>query len=434
MTFEVTVLTDWSHWLFSHHPEQIVPLLWALLLIDGPRYALSKLAMCAWDCCHDGWRWFRNRSEEPKFTYCPSVCVLISVYNGAGDLEAPLRSVWGTYPKLEIIVVDDGSTDGTYEEACRFARGHEGVLVLRMPQRSGKSPAMNLGLQYTKAEVIVGLDADSELGPLAIWEIVQPLKNPRVGAVSASILGRNPFTSLLTWFQAYEFLHSVAIGRILSARLGVLGIASGAFSSFRRTVLDQGCGWDEGAANDLDLTLRIRKSGWEIAHAPYAECFTDMLLTWTALIKQRLRWDRSITIRLEGRKHIDMAYFGSRNFRWRNFAVLVESLFFSLFCMYGIIAWTIWFLVTLPAAWAYILLTYYFCYVLFELLQVVVALYYTNALRRDALVSAVFPLIHVYHFVLLVTRLVATTQEIFVRRSYSEPFPPDRIRDATWHW
>ncbi|HLN33012.1 MAG TPA: glycosyltransferase [Gemmataceae bacterium] len=428
------MLTDWTHWLFSHHPEQIGALLWALLLIDGPRYALSKLLMCVYDTSREIWHWLRGTREMPRFTYCPSVCVIVSVYNGEHDLEAPLRSVWGTYPKLEIIIVDDGSTDRTHEVACRFARCHEGVQVLRMPERSGKSPAMNLALQYTKAEVVIGLDADAELASTAIWEVVQPLADPQVGAVSGSILGRNPFTNLVTWFQAYEFLNCVFVGRILLARLGILGIASGAFSAIRRTVLDMGYGWDEGSSLDLDLTLRIRKSGFKIAHAPYAECYTDMLPTWKALIKQRLRWDRTITIRLQGRKHVDMAFIWSRNFRGGNFVVLAESWFFSLFCMYGIAAWAIWFLVKCPPDWPYILLTLYCAYVLFELIQVVVALYYSPSPRRDALVCAVFPFIHFYHAVLMIVRLVATTQEILVRRSYSEPFPPERIRNATWHW
>jgi cellulose synthase/poly-beta-1,6-N-acetylglucosamine synthase-like glycosyltransferase len=428
------VLTGWSHWLFSHHPEQIVALLSALLFIDGPRYALSSLIACLSDCARGAWRWARGTTEEPRFTYCPSVCVVISVYNGQNDIEATALSVLGTYPKLEIIIVDDGSTDHTSEVARHFARSHPGVQVLRVPERSGKSPAMNLSLQYTQAEVIVGLDADAEVGPTAIWEIVQPLANPRVGGVSAAIFGRNPFDSLLTWFQAYEFLHCVAIGRILTARLGILGIASGAFSAFRRTVLDQGYGWDEGSALDLDLTLRVRKSGYEIAHAPYAESYTDMLLSWKALIKQRLRWDRQITIRCQARKHGDMACPWNRNFRIRDFIVLAESWFFSLFCTFAIFAWVIWFFITLPAAWYYILLTFYFCYVLFELIQVLVALYYSNAPGRDALVCAVFPLIFFYQAVLLVVRLVATIQELFFRRSYTEPFPPERIRRATWWW
>jgi cellulose synthase/poly-beta-1,6-N-acetylglucosamine synthase-like glycosyltransferase len=428
------VLTDWTHWLSSHHPEQIAALLWALLLFDGPRYALSKLSLCVWDCGRDAWRWLWKTPEEPRFTHCPSVCVLIAVYNGATGIEASLRSVWGTYPKLEIIVIDDGSTDATFEEAQRFARSHEGVRVLRMPERSGKSPALNLGLQYTKAEVIVGLDADAELGPAAIWEIVQPLANPRVGAVSAAVLGRNPFDNLLTWFQAYEFLHSIFVGRIWSARLGILGIASGAFSAFRRVALDQGLGWDEGSSGDLDLTLRVRKSGWQIAFAPYAQCYTDMLPTWGALIRQRLRWDRSIAIRNHARKHIDMACFWDRNFRFSDFFVLLESWFFSVFCMFGILIWAVWFFFQPPTHWCEALLTFYLCYLVLEFIQILVALYYSNAPARDALVSAVFPLVLVYQIVLLLVRGVATTEELFLRMSYAESFTPERVRNATWHW
>jgi cellulose synthase/poly-beta-1,6-N-acetylglucosamine synthase-like glycosyltransferase len=428
------VLTDWIHWLTSLHPDQLIAVLGALLLIDGPRYALSKLALCLWDITAGIGRWIRGVRRETAYAHCPSVCVVIAGYNEEDGIEASLRSVWGTYPRLEIIVVDDGSIDGTAEAAWRFAREHAGVTVLRLPNRTGKSPALNYALQYTKAEVIVGLDADAELRPEAIWEAVQPLANPKVGIVSCAVLGRNPFDSLVTWFQAYEFLHSVFVGRILTARLGVLGIASGAFCAIRRTALDQGYGWDEGSSGDLDLTLRIRKAGYEVAFAPYAECYTEMLPTWWALIKQRLRWDRSITIRNHARKHIDMADLRSRNFRFRDFLVLAESFYFSLFCMYGIWAWIIWFICSVPQGAGQILLAIYLCYLVFELLQVVVALYYTNHFGRDLLICAVFPLVLIYQFTLLAVRLVATTEEIFFRKSYAESFTPDRIRNATWHW
>lgn len=428
------MLVDWNHWLSMRHPEQIFALLWALILLDGPRYAVSLLAMYFHDCANGIGRWLRGEPVEERFTYCPSVSLIVSVYNGAQDLEAPLLSAWNSYPKLQIIVVDDGSTDDTYAAAVRFARSHPGVLVLQMPERSGKSPAMNFALQYATGEVIVGLDADAELAPNAIWEVVQPLSDPDVGAVSGAILGRNPFENLLTWFQAYEFLVCVFLGRILSSRLGVLAIASGAFSAIRRSVLVMGGGWDEGSSLDLDLTLRVRKSGYKIAHAPYAECFTDMLTSWQALIHQRLRWDRTITIRLEGRKHVDMVYPWSSNFRWSDFIVITESWFFSLICAYGIIAWAGWLLVFVPRDWPFILLTLYFVYAFFELIQAAVAVAYSNNPGKSALIGAVFPIVLVYHTVLLVVRLVATTQEILVRRSYSEPFTPERVRLATWHW
>jgi biofilm PGA synthesis N-glycosyltransferase PgaC len=427
------MLTDWIYWLSLRHPDQLLALLGGLLLMDGPRYALSKLLLVLWDCGRSIGAWLRNSARKPAFRYCPSVCVVIAGYNEGEHLEAPLRSVWGTYPHLEIIMVDDGSSDDSFAVAQRFARGYMGVRVLRMPERSGKSPALNMALPYTKAEVIIGLDADAELGPSAIWEIVQPLADPSVGVVSGAVLGRNPFASLLTWLQAYEFLHTVFVGRILLARLGILGIASGAFCAFRRGALDEAFGWDEGSSADLDVTLRIRKSGHQVVFVPYAECYTDMLTSWKALIKQRLRWDRSI-FRIHARKHVDMAYFTSRNFRFEDFSVLAENWFFSLFCMYGIIAWAIWFCIHSPTDWWQLLVSLYLCYLVFEIVQILAALYYTNSFWRDLLICAIFPLNVFYQIVLLLVRLVATTEEVFLRKSYTEKFTPDRVRSATWHW
>src|SRR5579871_1308351 len=142
------MLSDWIYWLSVKHTDQLMTFLWALLLVDTPRYALSKLAMLLWDCGRDFWCWLFIGPRERTFTYCPTVCVVIAGYNEGFHIEAPLQSVWGSYPRLEIIVVDDGSTDDMYAVAQRFARSHDGVRVLRIPERSGKSPALNIALQY----------------------------------------------------------------------------------------------------------------------------------------------------------------------------------------------------------------------------------------------------------------------------------------------
>src|SRR5262249_10946771 len=147
------------------------------------------------------------------------------------------------------------------------------VLVLRRPRRSGKSSATNFALTYTRADVVIVIDCDSSVGPGALWEIVQPLRDPQVGAVAGNILARNPFTNLCTWLQGYEYSSTIFVGRMLSARLGILGIVSGAFGAFRRDVLAQVNGWDVGPPEDLDLTLTIRKAGYRIEFAPYAECY-----------------------------------------------------------------------------------------------------------------------------------------------------------------
>ena len=135
-------------------------------------------------------------------------------------------------------MVDDGSSDGMTQVGHDFARLHENVLVLTK-RRGGKSSAMNFALPFARAEVVIVVDADSHLAPNAIWEIVQPLADPRVGAVSGNVLVRNEFQNLVTRLQGFEYQRSIFMGRMVSDRLNLLGIASGAFlaGSFRCTAL-----------------------------------------------------------------------------------------------------------------------------------------------------------------------------------------------------
>ena len=147
------MLTDWIHWLSCRHPDQLFSLLGALLLTDGPRYAIPKLLMCLYDWCAGVYHALLGAKPPPTHDYCPTVCAIVAGHNEAETIALTLSHLWGSYPRLEIIVVDDGSTDGMAETARCFARKHSGVLVLSRPDRGGKSSAMNFGLPYTKAEV-----------------------------------------------------------------------------------------------------------------------------------------------------------------------------------------------------------------------------------------------------------------------------------------
>lgn len=431
----VIMFTDWTHWLSQKHPEQLLALLWALLLADSPRYAVSRIIMVAWDMLRDSWLWFCGIEEQETFHYCPTVCVVIAGYNEADTVEATLVSLWGTYPLLEVIVVDDGSEDCMAVVARRFARTHAGVKVLCRSRRGGKPSALNFALAYATAEVIVFVDADSHLGPEAIWRIVQPLQDPRVGAVSATVLARNPFTNLVTWFQAYEYLNTIFVGRQMMARLGILSIVSGALGAYRRDVLQRGLGPDVELAEDFDMALRARKAGYEIAFVPYAQCFTNVPRTWRTLVRQRLRWEESSILRLVCRKHLDMAYFWTRNFHWRNFVALLELWTFNVVCVVAIWAYAAWFAITVPVAvWDKMVLTLYLGYVGFELAQVLSVLFYSRDLRRDLAICAIFPLAPLYQFFLFLARSRALVAETFLRKSYALNHIPAHVREATWRW
>lgn len=428
------MLTDWIHWLCSRRAEQVFSVLCFLLLTEGPRYTLAKIAMCWWDWALGLWRHLLRGDGTKDYSHCPSVCVVIAGYNESKTIAATLASLWGTYPRLQIVVVDDGSLDGMFAVAQEFARQHAGVVVLRRPRRGGKSSALNFGLQYARAEIVLSVDADSHLAPGAIREIVQPFRDPRVGAVFASVLARNPFVNLVTWMQAYEYLHSIFVGRLVAARLGILGIGSGALTAFRRSALDQTMGWDVAPGEDLDLTLRVRKSGYKIAFAQYAQCFTNLPTRWRALIRQRMRWERSGVIRNHCRKHIDMAYVWSPNFNFANFCVVCESWLFTVFCTFATWAWLAWACFYPPADFGKVVCTLYGCYLVAELVHVLTALYYSNEPRRDALICVVWPLAPVYQLLLSAVRLAALLEELVLRRSFDDDFSPRHVRDATWRW
>ncbi len=427
------MLIDWIHWISSLHVEELPLVFFGVLFVDGPRYALAQVLVCIWDFVMAGARRLRGTSTDGSFDHCPSVCVVLAGYNESDTIDASLRSIWGSYPRLEIIVVDDGSEDAMYSVAQRYAADHEGILVLRKPDRGGKSSCVNFAVNYTRADIIVIVDTDSHLAPAGLWEIVQPFEDPRVGAVSATVLARNAFTNLITCFQAHEYLHSIFVGRIASARLGVLSVCSGAFGAFRRLAVERAMGWDVGPGEDGDLTIRMRKAGYKIAFAPYAQCFTNLPETWWGFFKQRRRWNRG-AIRYKCRKHIDMAFFWSPNFRFTNFLVLLNIWFYSIVCLYGF-----WFVALMTVIrhsedlWP-ILVATYFAYLGVHAAQTAVVMYYSNSRLRDALICSILPLVPVYQFYRKVVRLVSVTEELFFRKSFEDNYVPPKVREATWHW
>lgn len=427
------MLTDWIHWLSSVHPDELPVLLAPILLLDVSRYAVGSVVVCLWDYGRAVARAVRGKAQERGFRHCPSVCAVVTALNEGETIGQTLRSIWGTYPRLEVIVVDDGSTDETNEVARRFAREHPDVLVLRKPQRGGKSSAVNYALPFTRAEIILCIDGDSDLDSAAIWESVQPFADPRIGAVSCTVLARNPFDALVTWLQAFEYLQCIFVGRIFSARLNILGVVSGAFGAFRRSALQRVMGWDVGPGEDSDLTLRLRKWGYKIAFAPYAQCFTNLPTSWWQLFRQRRRWDWAC-VTFECRKHVDMANLFSPNFRFSNFCLLLDRWVFNVLMTFAVWAYLAWLCLDAQPDTGKQLFLYYLVYLGLALVQLGAVMFYSTHRRRDAVIGLAAPLMPFYHLILRGVSLVALTEEILTRRSFRDSFVPAHVREATWHW
>jgi len=405
------------------------------LLLDGPRYALATTFVALWDWGLDIYRWL-NGSAQAEFKHSPSVCAMIVGLNEGDCLRATLDSLLGTYPRLEVVVCDDGSDDEMSQVARDFRQEHPELpmQVITRPARGGKSSALNMAFAATNAEIIVAVDGDSNLEADTIWEIVQPFRNPKIGIVSGMIRVRNWSTNLCTWLQAFEYLQCIFVGRRVSAVLGILAISSGALSAYRREILVRLGGWDVGPGEDLDLALRTRKLGYDISFAQYATCQTEAPTKWISLLKQRFRWEGDCVVRHYIRKHNDLANFTWKNFRMSNFVIFWNAVIFQLLCGLVVVAALCRVPLRPQAPSIAVLFTFYVLALLTELPAFFAILYYSRNRLSDALLALAIPIMPLYRMLMLGVRIYANLCEIFLRSSFQMKHVPLHVREATWHW
>ncbi len=232
----------------------------------------------------------RLRRERRFVGHCPSVAIIVPCFNEEQTIRETVESLQTLeYPKdkLQIILVNDGSTDGTRAVMDSFA-ATPGIRVVHK-QNGGKHSALNTGISMTDAEFIGCLDADSFVHPDALKEIVPHFKDERVAAVTASMAVHNP-QNPLERMQYAEYLMGIALRHILSAVNG-LYVTPGPFSFYRRSVLVEQRGFRHGhQTEDMEMALRLQKAGYWIENAPRAKVYTKAPSTLWGLLKQRTRW------------------------------------------------------------------------------------------------------------------------------------------------
>lgn len=195
--------------------------------------------------------------------------------------------------------------------------------------RSGKSAAVNLALARATGEFVINVDCDCTFDRHAIKNILAPLTDPAVGAVSGNIVVRNARENLVTAFQAIEYLITISQGKQAADLTGQVSCVSGAFGAFRHAALLHVGGLDAGGGEDLDVTLRLRKAGWRAVFAADALCYTDVPDTLNALVRQRFRWERD-AVRLRYRKHRGTLNPFGRKFNWQEIAHEFDFLIFNV--------------------------------------------------------------------------------------------------------
>lgn len=216
------------------------------------------------------------------------VTVLVPAYNEEAGIESTVRSLLASdYPELQIVVIDDGSTDRTAEIAEDI--GDPRVLVVRKPN-GGKAAALNTGLGHASHDILVMVDADTVFETDAIHHLVQPLAHPAVGAVSGNTKVGNRRGLLAKW-QHLEYCFGFNLDRRMFEVLECMTTVPGAIGAFRRDALiGVGGVSDDTLAEDTDLTMALWRAGWRVLYEESAVAWTEVPISLRQLWRQRYRW------------------------------------------------------------------------------------------------------------------------------------------------
>lgn len=222
----------------------------------------------------------------------PKVAVLIPCFNEGDNAEETIsHALKLDYPNFEVIAINDGSSDNTGEVLDRLAEQYEKLRVVHLAQNQGKAMGLQAGSLMTDAEFLIGIDGDALLDPHAAkWMIRHFLQNPTVAAVTGNPRIRTRST-LLGRIQVGEFSSIVGMIKRAQRTFGRLFTVSGVITAFRKSAVHQVDYWSPNMlTEDIDITWKLQRAGWDIRFEPNALVWILMPETLNGLWKQRLRW------------------------------------------------------------------------------------------------------------------------------------------------
>ncbi|MEU0287634.1 polysaccharide deacetylase family protein [Streptomyces sp. NPDC052492] len=226
-----------------------------------------------------GFRWGPTVTEP--------VTVLVPAYNEAKCIENTVNSLMASDHPIEVLVIDDGSTDGTARIV--EAMGLPNVRVIRQ-LNAGKPAALNRGLANARHDIVVMMDGDTVFEPSTVRELVQPFGDPRVGAVAGNAKVGNKDSLIGAW-QHIEYVMGFNLDRRMYDILRCMPTIPGAVGAFRKSALEPIGGMSEDTlAEDTDVTMALHRAGWRVVYAENARAWTEAPETVQQLWSQRYRW------------------------------------------------------------------------------------------------------------------------------------------------
>ena len=245
----------------------------------------------------------RNKKDSspvaPNLKYEPTVSILLPARDEAQVIERLLQRVTKlTYPhhKLQVIAIDDASSDATGHIAEEFSKCHSFIEVLHRDEKTGgigKAAAMNAGLRRATGEIVLCFDADYYPQRDIVQKLVREFVDPSVGAVQGRPVVWNEAQNAVTRLVTLERIGGYRVDQEARDNLGLIPQFGGTVGGFRRSILEDLGGFDESMlTEDTDLTFHIYLAGFKVRYVGDAECYEEAVNSWKAYWRQRHRWAR----------------------------------------------------------------------------------------------------------------------------------------------
>ena len=267
------------------------------------------------------------------------VSIIVPAFNEEMVIIQSIQSLMKqSYPFIEIIIVDDGSTDQTYKLAknLEFNRSHQSLHVLTKPNE-GKAKALNFGIEKSDGELIMVVDSDSKLSINAVELMVNYFNKKEIGAVAGSVFISNRVNTI-TKLQALEYIEGLNMVRNGQAFFSLVSIIPGPIGMFRKTAILEAGGYESDTfAEDADLTMKLIGLGYSIEFESEAIAYTEAPEELLDLIKQRYRWTRGILQSLRKHKARLLNLFSTPAMSLVIWYMLFEAIFWPIFDIFGTI-------------------------------------------------------------------------------------------------
>ncbi len=290
------------------------------------------------------WRYERNENlyyQPTVLLNTPPVSILIPCYNEGDNAEETLSHALAmNYPDYEVIAINDGSKDNTAEVLDRMASLYPRLRVVHLAQNQGKAMALQAGSLLAKHEILLCIDGDALLDKHAAhWMVRHFVEDPEVAAVTGNPRIRNRST-LLGRVQVGEFSSIVGMIKRAQRSFGRLFTVSGVITAFRKSAVHQVGYWSaDMLTEDIDITWKLQRDGWDVRFEPHALVWILMPETISGLWKQRLRWAMGGAQVLL--KNLNVIRHPSQNHLWPLMLELCLSLVWSYAMLLMLIIWLV---------------------------------------------------------------------------------------------